>query len=341
MFEQNNIHTVSVPGALPRYTMDAASLGTGMAFLVGELEKRDPKLLEPMTSTTWQRDIVANTGGGWIEFTSNYFVDYGTTGANHRGIIGGNTTAIPVLQANITKDNFKVFTWSNIVKVPFIDQAKLSQIGRSLDQIYDKGLRLNYNKTLDENVYFGFAEYGTEGLVNSSEIVAEMAAQNAAGDSRKWEDKTPDEILADINNALTAAWAESGYDVSGMPNHIGLPPKQYAYLLSQKVSGAADKSILTYLLENNIAKAQGVDLVIVPMRQLAGQGTGSTTQAPVDRMVVYVNDEDKVSFDLPVPLSRIMTQPSVEHLSYLSAYAGQIGQVKFLYTQCARYVDGI
>lgn len=333
---ENGIHQVSIPGAMPSYTMDAASLGTGMAFLVGELEKRDPRLLEPMTSTTWARDIVATTGGGWVEFSSNYFVDYATTGANKRGIIGGQTTAIPVLQANITKDNFKVFTWSNIVKVPFVDQAKLQGIGRSLDQIYDKGLRLNYNKMLDENVYFGFSEFGTTGLVNDPNITASYVAMNAGGTSRKFKDKTPDEILADINEALNDAWAASGYDLSGMPNHIGLPPAIFAYLVSTKVSNAADKSILNYLLENNIAKNQGVDLTIVPMRQLIQAGVGST-----DRMIAYVNDDDKVTFDITVPLGRIMTQPSVEHLAYLSAYAGQVGQVKFLYTQCAVYKDGI
>lgn len=331
----NGIHTVSVPGRAS-FTMDAASLGTGMAFLVGELEKRDPKLLEPLVSTTWQRDIVASTGGGWVEFSSNYFVDYATTGANKRGIIGGQTTAIPVLQANITKDNWKVFTWSNIVKVPFVDQQKLSGIGRSLDQIYDQGLRLNYNKTLDENVYTGFAEYGTEGLVNNSDVTASMAANNAAGNSREWKDKTPDEILNDVNTAITNAWANSGYDIAGIPNHLGLPPLKYSYILSTKVSQAADKSILNYLLENNIAKANGVDLKIVPMRQLIGVGTGST-----DRMIAYVNKEDKVTFDITVPLSRVLTQPSVEHMAYLSAYAGQIGQVKILYTQCIEYVDGI
>ena len=331
----NGIHTVPVSGG-KAFTMDAASLGTGMAFLVGELEKRDPKLLEPMTSTTWQRDIVAQTGGGWVEYSSNYFVDYATTGANKRGIIGGQTTAIPVLQANITKDNFRVFTWSNIVKVPFVDQQKLAGIGRSLDQIYDQGLRLNYNKTLDENVYTGFAEYGTEGLVNNSNIVASMAANNAANTSRKWKDKTPDEILYDVNTAITNAWANSGYDNSGIPNHIGLPPLLYSYILSTKVSNAADKSILNYLLENNIAKANGVDLQIVPMRQLIGVGTGQT-----DRMIAYVNRDDRVTFDITVPLSRVLTQPSVEHMAYLSAYAGQIGQVKFLYTQCVEYVDGI
>ena len=331
----NGIHTVPVSGG-KAFTMDAASLGTGMAFLVGELEKRDPKLLEPMTSTTWQRDIVAQTGGGWVEYSSNYFVDYATTGANKRGIIGGQTTAIPVLQANITKDNFRVFTWSNIVKVPFVDQQKLAGIGRSLDQIYDQGLRLNYNKTLDENVYTGFAEYGTEGLVNNSNVVASMAANNAAGTSREWKDKTPDEILYDVNTAITNAWANSGYDNSGIPNHIGLPPLLYSYILSTKVSNAADKSILNYLLENNIAKANGVDLQIVPMRQLIGVGTGQT-----NRMIAYVNREDRVTFDITVPLSRVLTQPSVEHMAYLSAYAGQIGQVKFLYTQCVEYVDGI
>jgi hypothetical protein len=316
--------------------MDSAALGTGMAFLVGELEKRDPKLLEPMTSTTWQRDIVAQTGGGWVEFSSNYFVDYATTGANHRGIIGGQTTAIPVLQANITKDNWKVFTWSNIVKVPFVDQQKLSGIGRSLDQIYDKGLRLNYNKMLDENVYTGFADFGTEGLVNNSNITASMAALNAAGTSRNWKDKTPDEILNDINSAITNAWANSGYDNAGIPNHVGVPPLLYSYIVGTKVSLAADKSILNYLLENNIAKANGVNLTIVPMRQLVGAGIGGT-----DRMIAYVNADDKVTFDITVPLSRVLTQPSVEHMAYLSAYAGQVGQVKFLYTQCVEYVDGI
>ena len=39
-------------------TMDAAGIATGMAFLEGELEKRDPKVREPLTSVTWPRDIV-------------------------------------------------------------------------------------------------------------------------------------------------------------------------------------------------------------------------------------------------------------------------------------------
>ena len=43
---------------------DAATAG-GMAFLVGELEKLDPKIREPLTAVTWPRDVPVKTGGGW------------------------------------------------------------------------------------------------------------------------------------------------------------------------------------------------------------------------------------------------------------------------------------
>ena len=63
-------------------TMDAAGIATGMAFLEGELEKRDPKVREPLTSVTWPRDIVAETGGGWVDFTST--MDWPEPWKSHR-----------------------------------------------------------------------------------------------------------------------------------------------------------------------------------------------------------------------------------------------------------------
>jgi len=321
-------------GGFAMIALDSAT-ATGMAFLVGELEKRDPKVREPLTSVTWARDIVAKTGGGWVEFTSTLNVSYATAGPNESGIIGGETNAIPVMQADIGKDIYKVFTWANILKIPFADQAKLQNIGRSLDDILDKGIRLNYNKTIDQNVYKGFSHAGTYGLVNNPYVTAASVAAGASGYTQ-WNKKTPDEILNDVNQVMVAGWAASEYDLTGMPNHILIPPAQYAYIVSQKVSSAGNVSILEFLLNNNIGKNQGVDLQIFPSRWCIGAGAGGT-----DRMVAYVNDEDRVYFDLPVPLSRIMTQPSVQDIAYLTAYAAQLGEVKFLYLQPPRYADGI
>jgi len=324
--------TLSVPASLR--AQDAATAG-GMAFLVGELEKRDAKLREPLSSVTYPRDIVIRTGGGWVESTSAYNVSYADSAGADGGIINGQSNAIPVMQADIGKDVYKVFSWAHILKVPFLDQAKLQNIGRSLDDILDKGIRLNHDKTMDSNVYLGFPKYGTYGLVNSPQI-ARASAVNGATASPLWSSKTPDEILNDINAIMNSTWAASGYDLTGMANHILIPPAQYARLVQTKVSSAGNMSILEFLLANNIGKNQGIDLFIAPCRWTIGAGSGAT-----DRMVGYANDEDRVHLDQTVPLQRAMTAPDVGQLAYLTAYAGQFSQVKFLYNEPVAYTDGI
>ncbi len=321
-------------GAFRGSAFDAA-VSNGLAYITGELEKVDPKVREPLTSVTWQRDIVAKTGGGWVEFTSTFDMDFGTSGPNDLSIVGTGTTTVPVMQVGTNKNMFKVFTWMHAMQIPFIDQAKLKQIGRSLEDLLNKGIRLNYNKTLDMNVYKGFEKMGTTGLLNDPNVVV-TTADNGASGKATWADKTPDEILDDINQAVTAAWVASEYDLEGMPNHILIPPKQYTLLVTRKVSEAGNVSVLEYLMNNNIAKNQGRTISIEPCRWCIGAGAGKT-----DRMLVYVNDEDKVNFDITVPITRAMTQPVVDKAAYLTLYAAQIGQVKFNYYQPVRYIDGI
>ena len=328
----------NMPGAYgPGMDAGAAS---GLAFLVGELEKQDPRLLEPLTSITAPRDIDMKPGGGWVSITSNVFVDYATTGNQEDSIIGSETTNIPVSQANITKDVFKVFTFSEILRVPLFDDLKLQQIGRSLTQILDDGLRLNHSKMIDQNVYIGITKAGTTGLVNNTSVTTSLAAYNAAGTSRLWANKTPLEIMTDINTIVTNTWANSEYSLDGMATDILIPPDRFAYIANTPVTVAGTQSILNYLLTNNIAVQQGRPLNIKPSRWCGDStytpGTGSTF-----RMVAYVKAENKLNMDMTVPLSRVLTAPSTSSASYETIYASQFSQAKFLYTQCVEYLDGI
>lgn len=331
----NNIQMLSDGSLGSGRVLDAAGISTGMAFLEGELEKRDPKIREPLTSVTWPRDIVAESGGGWVDFTSTMNVDYATSGGNDNSLVGGATDVISLVQANINKDVYKVFTWAQGMKIPFVDSQKFQTIGRSIDSILDRGVRLNYNKSVDQLVYRGFTSVGFTGLVNDVNIVRSTAPDGAAG-SPLWQNKTVDEILWDVNKTLTEAWAASEYDESAIPNHLLLPPDKYAYIVSTRIGTSGDENILDYLLRNNLATNRGGNLYIAPCRWCSGAGTGET-----DRMVAYVNDRDKVYFDLPVPLTRAMTQPVALQFAYITIYAAQMGQVKWLYYQPARYMDGI
>lgn len=323
--------------------MDAAGgTGTGMAFLIGELEKQDPRLLEPMTSITAPRDIDMIPGGGWVDITSNVFVHYATSGSDEDAIGAGETNNIPIATANISKDVFKVHTFMETLKVPIYDDLKLQQIGRSLSQILDDGLRLNFNKLLDRNVYVGISKTGTYGLVNNPLVTATNVALNQAGTSRLWTQKTPLEIMADVNTAINTTWAQSEYDLDGMANHILIDPANFAYITNTPVTVAGTQSILNYLLTNNIATSQGRKLEIFPSRW-CGDSSGVTKPGVggTNRMVAYVKLPKRVNIDLPVPLSRVMQGPNTTQGSYETLYAGQFSQTKILAPTAMSYYDGL
>lgn len=320
----------------PAVNMTQDSLGSGLAFVEGELEKLDPTLNEPLTSVTWPRDIVAIYGGGYIEYTSNFFADYATTGQDTDAFINGQTNDIPIIQADIQKDIWRVFTWANILRVPFIDQMFLNQVSRSLNDIFDRGIKLSYQKALDRMVYIAYPEkFGAYGLLNNPAVLVTTAAPGASGNT-SWFTKSPSEILLDWNEAISYLQEATEYDPSALPNHVLLPPRAFNYLVGQLISSAGNNSILTFLTQNNAAQAQGVDLTIVQCRWCIGAGVGGT-----DRAMFYNDDERFVHFNIPVPLSRVMTQPLVNQMSYHTAYVSQMGEVKFIYPQTAVYVDGI
>lgn len=318
-------------------TMDAGAVASGLAFLESELEKLDPMLREPLTSTNYPRDIDIESGGGWVEATSAFNVGYGVTGGEADGV-GGIQNNIRRIQADLSKDLYKVLPYEVSMSIKIQDQLRGAVTGRSIEQIYDDGIRLDYDKYMDINTYLGQERYGTEGLVNNSMITPASVATGSGG-TTTWKTKTPEEILSDIDDAILAAWKAAQYDNSAIPNHILIDPDNFAYINRTvfAANGAtAPVSLLKYLQDNNIAKAKGVDFFIGECRFCEGAGVGNT-----NRMVMYVNQRRFVGMDVPVPLSRVMTQPNINTASYDSLYMANVGQIKIHYTEPFIYRDGI
>ena len=319
--------------------MDEAGIASGGAFLTSELEKRDTLIRKPLTSFTYPRDIVIQTGGGWVDYVSALAVAYGITGgAGQSPVTAGGANGIPIVQASVDKGVFKAHTFAAALRVMFQDMQRANYIGRSLDNLLQDGVRLTYDKHMDANTYVGFTEYGTTGLVNNPNATETAAAGNGAssGESTKWADKTPAQILKDINDALTAVWEANGYDETAIPNHILIPYEQYNYILTTMVTDLATETIYDFLMKNNAAAKNGGSLFIGATRWCKGAGTSSK-----DRMVVYVNHERFIKEDELVPLSRIMSQPNVANVCYDTAYMANISEVQLFYPTSILYVDGI
>jgi hypothetical protein len=326
----DNLGFVGAQSGAKACVMDAAGIASGQAFLTSELEKRDNLLRTPLTSFTYSRDLPIRVGGGWAEFVSAMNVGYGMTGGSGDGVIGsGSADGTPMVTADFGKDLWKTHAVTLGTRVFWIDMQRGNMTGRNLDSILRDGVRMAYDKHMDENAYAGFAKYGTTGLVNNAGVTITSA-------TGAFNTLTPDQILADINGAITRGWAAAGYDRDAIPNHIIMPYEQYNYIATTKVSNLAEKTILTFLLENNIAAQNGEDLFIGGTTWCDGAGVGG-----VDRMIVYCNKERYIAMDELVPLSRAMTSTNAERFSYDTAYAGNVSETEVFYSETIQYVDGI
>ena len=141
----------SAPGAMNGVpTMDANGIATGGAFLISELEKRDPMIRKPLTSFTYPRDIVIETGGGWVDYVSAMAVSYAITGgATNSPVTAGGANGIPTVQASVDKGVYKAHVFAAALRVMFQDMQRSNYIGRSLDNLLQDGVRMAYDKHMD------------------------------------------------------------------------------------------------------------------------------------------------------------------------------------------------
>ena len=325
----------TVAGAV---AFDAAAVASGNAFLVSELEKRDPEIRKPLDSFTYPRDIVIDVGGGWADYVSAMTVGFGLTGGSGSGAVqAGGANGTPIVQAALSKGVYKAHAFAVALRVMYQDMMRANFTGRSLDSLLNDGVRMSYDKHKDQNTYVGFSEYETTGLINNPDAPETTVADGATG-TATWATKTPQEILEDVNSAITAVWAASAYDESAVPNHILIPYEQYTYILNTPVSSTlvTDTTILDYIMKNNVATKAGKGFFLGATRWCKGAGTGSK-----DRMVVYNNDRRFVKMDELVPLTRAMTGPNPTEFCYDTGYAANLSEVEVLYPQTIAYFDGI
>ena len=320
---------------IPKLNPRRLTAGDSYTFLMKELEKVDETILEPLSGTEWPRDMPVITGGGLVESIAAIDVTYASSGGDDDNLFFEAANDIPVIQADMTKAVARTFNFAEYMAINVMEREKMIQIGRDPETFLNKGIRLHCDKVIDRNVYRGFNKVSSTGLVNNPNVTRSAAAPHTSGGTdTQWTHKSADEILADINAAISAVWRDNDCSSDALPNHILVPVEQFGALVTRKVSDDSERSILTYVLENNIARQQGADLVISPCKWCSGIGADNS-----DRMVVYMNQVDRICFNLTQPLRRMESEYA--DMKIKIPYIAQFSEVRFLYPSTVRYLDGI
>lgn len=312
-------------------TFDAATVDSTGAFMVGELERLDQTLHEPLVDVTWTRDIMlredVSIADETSSFTNSTFASAGGTSPTGKAWIGKDSNAIASLGLDIGKTANPLTLWGMELSWTLPELASAQQLGRPVDSQKYAGMKLKHNMDIDEQVYVGDADLGFTGLLNSSKVTN---VSNALVGN--WATATPDQILADVNDLLASVWAASGFAIC--PRELRLDPINYSKLVSRKISDMGNISILEYLRNASLSNAMnGVPLNIQSVKWLTNRGVSNT-----NRMVAYTNAKERVRFPL-VPLQRT----PLEHRSIrqITTYYGRLGVVEVVYPETIGYRDGI
>jgi hypothetical protein len=306
-----------------------------LAYYINQLDNLDKKLYEPLFSVTWGRDIKLRTGITMANESTSFIRSnigaIGTQSATGKPWISPNTTTLPGVSINGEHVTLPLRLLGQEVSYSSVELERSQLLDQPIDAQKFNALNVLYQMSTDEMIYVGDTAVGAEGLVNSTLVTSGSVANGASGSSL-WANKTPDEILKDVNDMITAAWQASGFAVC--PDKLLLPPAQFAYISSQKISTAGNVSILTFLEDNSISlRVNGRKLDIQPLKWLTGRGVGGT-----DRMVAYTNDEERVRFPM-VPIRR--ETPYYLGIKFNAPYIWAFGEVEFVYPETVIYRDGI
>lgn len=325
-------------------TFDQATYDSAGAFLIGELERLDPMIHEPLVSVTWDRDIDLRTDVQMGDEHSSYTIStFGAAGgASPSGIAwaGKETTTNSRINLDIDKKVNDLSIWSMDVAYTVTELMSAQQLGRPIDTQMLAALNLKHQMDIDQMVYVGDSALSSVGgLVNNSAVTNSTNVANGSGGTPQWVTKTPDEITADFNEVLTSVWAASAYKAP--PTKVLVAPVPFGYISTTKVGDAAQTSILKYVRENNIMTAQlGIELNIMPVKwldkaNLNGPGGAAATY---DRMVAYTQREEYVRYPM-VPLQPL--QPQFRGIWISVPYFGRLGRVEVVYPETVGFRDGI
>lgn len=195
-----------------------------------------------------------------------------------------------------------------------------------LEQRRANAARRSIAQLENQIAFFGDADSGLEGFFNGANIPMVALPADGGGTSILWDDKTPDQIIRDLNLvANTVASQSLGVEI---PDTLLLPLESYNFIASTARSANSDTTILNYFLQNNpyIKQVEWVN-------ELETAGAGG-----LRRMVAYRRDPEVLTMEVPQDFEQLELQ--TRGLEYIVPCQEYFAGVLLYYPLAITFGDG-
>jgi len=289
--------TMTLDGAITQAINNGVMDADGAVFFQRQLEHIKARSYDVQYAELKARMLfpVSNEGGPGV--TSITYRTYDQVGSAKiiqayaddlpRADVAGKETTIPVRSVG-TSYGYN------------LDEIQASQLtGASLDQRRANAAMRSIEQKVNNVAFFGDAESNLPGLFSNPNIPTGSVVNPGSG--TEWVNKTPDEILFDVNDLFADIFETTKMVERG--NTLMLPPAQWSYISSTPRSANSDTTILMYLVQNS-PYLNSVD-DIIPVNECTA---ADNPELSADAMVAYDRSPDKLQLEIPVELEMMPVQ---------------------------------
>jgi hypothetical protein len=241
-------------------------------------------------------------------------------------IISDYANDIPSVEAYGKEVSSKVYHIATSYGYNKFELERAMRAGRNLVDTKSRAARRAIETKVDDLAWYGDSEYGIQGLVNYTGISSCTLADNEAGTSKKWVDKTPDEMAKDINDIIDTILTTTSN--KEQPDTVLLPPDLMRLATTNFVDTNKTMSVLDFL-----KKCNPMIKTWAAVQALATAGYGGK-----GRILVYTNSADKLEYHLPVGLRQ--EDPERNGLKYSVILTADAAGTTVYYPQSVCYADG-
>lgn len=267
--------------------------------------------------------ISTDAGSGAETITYRVFTEFGLA-----KIIANYADDLPNVGVAGVERSSPVRGFGNAYSYSLQDIRAAMQVGRPLNARLATAARRAHDQLGNRLAFTGDPNTGLQGIFNNSNIPDQEAGQNADEDSTAWANKTPEEILKDLNDAETAIITATNQVEN--PNTLLLPVEQYRLIATTRMDSGTDTTILEYFLKNS----SGITMV-EPVNELANVAAFGGN----DVFIMYDRSPDKLTLELPQPFEQLPVQE--DNLMFKVPCHSRFGGVIVYYPMSMLIVEGI
>lgn len=212
-----------------------------------------------------------------------------------------------------------------------IDEIRASQlVGAGLDVRRADAAKRAQEQLVNDVAFFGDAASGLPGLFTHPNIPTGDVVDGGSG--TEWVNKTPDQILFDINDLFADVYETSL--MKEKANTLLLPVSQWSYIMSTPRSSNSDTTIAQFIVNNSPYLSSIND--IVPVNELAA---ANNPELSSDAMVAYDKNPMKLQLEIPVEFEQMATQQ--RNLEFIVPCRSRLGGLNIYYPLSIAIATGI